>query len=71
MTCPDMVLVSDYQRIMREWSALDGSASLTFSRTVSVAYNNGTIIDVAKVEAPTEYKELMNKLSLESSKHPR
>ncbi|KIX01825.1 uncharacterized protein Z518_09552 [Rhinocladiella mackenziei CBS 650.93] len=38
--------------------------------TASVAFYNGTIIDVARVEGPSEYNSLLARLSLKSSTHP-
>jgi len=38
--------------------------------TVSVAFTNGTLINVARVEASPRYNEVMKRLSNPSSVHP-
>ncbi|KAI9775531.1 MAG: hypothetical protein M1835_005803 [Candelina submexicana] len=38
--------------------------------TASVAFDNGTIVDVARVEGTSEYSDVLTRLSLKSSAHP-
>ncbi|KAI9702328.1 MAG: hypothetical protein M1836_000807 [Candelina mexicana] len=38
--------------------------------TASVAFDNGTIVDVARVEGTSEYNDVLTRLSLKSSAHP-
>lgn len=40
-------------------------------RTAVIRHHNGSFINVAKVELDSDYKEMMQRLSLDSSKHPR
>lgn len=40
-------------------------------RTAAIRHHNGSFTNVAKVELDSEYKEMMQRLSLDSSKHPR
>lgn len=42
-----------------------------FDRTAVIRNHDGSFENVAKVEMNSEYKEMMKRLSLESSKHPR
>ncbi|KAI9713731.1 MAG: hypothetical protein M1812_006569 [Candelaria pacifica] len=38
--------------------------------TAAIVFNNGTIVDVARVEGTPQYNEVLGRLSLESSAHP-
>lgn len=40
-------------------------------RTAVIRYHNGSFTNVAKVKLDSEYKEMMQRLSLDSSKHSR
>lgn len=38
-------------------------------RTVAISYPNGTIVNVAKIDASSSYQEILSRLSLDSSRH--
>lgn len=44
---------------------------MEFYRTAAIRNHDGSFENVVKVEMNSEYKEMMKRLSLESSKHPR
>ena len=39
-------------------------------RTASVSFRNGSIFDVARIDGDEQYREVMDRLSLDSSVHP-
>jgi hypothetical protein len=65
--CEQYVLHADDQLLD---NAIIGIALAVDHATVSARYNNGTFEDLGRVEANTEYIDLMQRLSLPSASHP-